>query len=292
MIVLLLLTLQTDLADLAHKSGSTVGIYVEHLERHETAGVNAKRPFPLASTFKLPLAVVALRDVERKRLPPLDGKVRLLPTDMRPWVSPLYERMPHGGEATLREVITSMLVTSDNSAADALLRLCGGAARVSAELRALKLPDISIDRSEGEINAAIEVPDRKAALEKFRADPRDHATPEAMARVLTRLWRNELLTPPNNAFIRDGLTRCQTGARRLRGGLPPSTPVGDRTGTCSSLAGDGADAICANDVGLITLPSGDHVAVAVLVEDAGGAIAAKERLIADVARAVWKAYAR
>src|SRR5215831_13756159 len=259
----LLTPLQTDLADLAQKSGSTVGIYVEHLERHETAGVNATRPFPLASTFKLPLAVVALHDVERRRLPPLDGKVRLLPGDMRSWTSPLYERMPKGGEATLREVITSMLVTSDNSAADALLRLCGGAARVRAELAAMKLPDISIDRSEGEINAAIEVPNRKAALEHFRADPRDHATPEAMARVLLRLWRNELLTPPNNAFIRDGLTRCQTGRKRLRAGLPANTPAGDRTGTCSSISGNGDDSICANDVGIVTLPSGEHVAIAV-----------------------------
>ena len=60
MIALLVLTLQTDLADLARKSGSTVGIYVEHFERHEITTVNAQRPFPLASTFKLPLAVVVL----------------------------------------------------------------------------------------------------------------------------------------------------------------------------------------------------------------------------------------
>src|SRR5262249_19468164 len=149
-------------------------------------GVNATRPFPLASTFKLPLAVVVLRDVERKRLPPLEGKVRLLPGDMRNWASPLYERMPHGGEVTLREVVASMLESSDNSAADALLRLCGGPARVRAELAALNLPGISIDRNEGEIAAATR---DRAGLERFRKDPRDRASPEAMARVLTRLWR-------------------------------------------------------------------------------------------------------
>src|SRR5262249_12821227 len=87
-------------------------------------------------------------------------------------------------------------------------------------------------------------------------------------------------------------TRCQTGARRLRAGLPPNTPVGDRTGTCSSLAGDGADALCANDVGMVTPPSGQHVVIAAFVEDAGGPTAATERLIADSARADCKACAR
>src|SRR5438477_3156546 len=81
-------SLRADLTALARRSRSTVGIYVEHLEKHETAGVNATRPFPLASTFKLPLAIVVLGAVENKALPPLDGTVRLEASDMRGWVSP------------------------------------------------------------------------------------------------------------------------------------------------------------------------------------------------------------
>jgi beta-lactamase class A len=284
MIALLLLTLQADLADLAKKSGSTVGIYVEHLERHETAGVHATRKFAMASTFKLPLAIVVMRDVERKKLPPLDGNVRLLPGDMRPWASPLFERMgAKGGEATLREVVTSMLLTSDNSAADALLRLCGGPARVTAELRALKLDDISIDRNEGEIDAAGRAgADRKAALARLLADPRDHATPPAMARVFIRLFRGELLTPENTRLVMDGLLRCQTGKNRLRAGMPAQTGIADRTGTCGGT-------VCANDIALVTLPSGDHVVIAALVEDLNGA---KESVLAEIGKLVWNTYAR
>ena len=303
--------LEARLAAIARASGSTVGVFVEHLERREAARLNAARPFPLASTFKLPLAVVALRAVERHELPPLDGKVRLEATDMLPWASPLYERMPTGGEASLREVLASLLEASDNSAADALLRLCGGPAHVRAELAALGLPGISIDRNEAEIaldsagvahppaaewtaagigarTRSVPRPQHLAALRRFRADPRDHATPEAMARVLARIWRGELLTAPHRAVLREGLARCHTGARRLRAGLPPQTAVADRTGTCNGLGDD--DTICANDVGVLTLPSGEHVIVAAFVEDAGGPVAAKERVLAAIARAVWDAY--
>lgn len=304
-------TLESTLAAIARASGVTVGVFVEHLQRHESAGVNATRPFPLASTFKLPLAVAVLRAVERDQLGPLDGKVRLEATDMLGWASPLYERMPTGGQATLRELLSSLLENSDNSAADALLRLAGGPARVRASLVALGLPDISIDRDEAELNldasgvprppraqrtaarvksllSGVDPEQQRAALGRFAADPRDHATPAAMARVVERLWRGAILSAPHSAFVREAMARCLTGAHRFRAGLPPGAAVADRTGTCPGLGADGA--LCANDVGLLTLPSGEQVVVAAFVEDGGGPLAPKERLLATLARAVWDHY--
>jgi beta-lactamase class A len=299
------------IAALGKQSGATVGIFVEHLERKETAGVDATRPFPMASTFKLPLAVVVLRDVERKELPPLDGKVRLLATDMVPGVSPLYDRMPNGGDTTLRELLASMLETSDNSAADALLRLAGGPGKVTAALVALGLSGISIDRGEAELTLdshgvkhpppaswtaeglraakrGVSEAQHRAALAKFRADPRDHASPAAMGRLVARLWRGDLLAPAQAAFLREEMSRSRTGTRRLRAGVPAGTAVADRTGTCDGPGREGAD--CANAVGLVTLPSGEHVVVAVYVEDSGADVPSKEQLIAAVARAVWDRY--
>jgi beta-lactamase class A len=299
------------LTELADRSGSTVGIFVEHLERRETIAVHGARPFPLASTFKLPLAVAALQAVEQRELPALDQKVRLEATDMIPWASPLHARLPAGGEVTLRELLATLLQNSDNSAADALLRLLGGPVGLRPRLARLGLGGLSIDRDEAELaldGAGVAYPprsertaahlsallahappaERNAALARLRADPRDHGTPEVMAHLLARLWRGELLSPPHRALLRDELSRCTTGRRRLRAGVPPGTPVADRTGTCAG--GSDASAICANDVGVLGLPSGEHVVVAVFVEDAGGEVASKEKLIAAIARAAWEHY--
>ena len=61
--------LEEELSELASHSKATVGIFVEHIERHQETGVNWTRPFPMASTFKLPLAIVVLAAIEHKELP-------------------------------------------------------------------------------------------------------------------------------------------------------------------------------------------------------------------------------
>ncbi len=43
-----------------------------------------------------------------------------------------------------------------------------------------------------------------------------------------------------------------------------------------------------NDIGLITLPNGQHLAIAVFVSDSSADEATREAVIAKVARAVWE----
>jgi beta-lactamase class A len=301
--------LESELTSLIHHSGSHVGVLVQHLERQETTVIDADETFPMASTFKLPLALVVLRLIERGELPSLDTRVRLEPTDMIPWASPLHQRLPVGGEVPLREVLASLLEESDNSAADFLLRRAGGPARVRRELEAMGLPGISIDRDEAQmaldtrgarlaparrtaakLDAILEQVPRarqRAALRRFRGDPRDRASPRAMGRLLQRLWLGDLLETPNAAFLRDELGRCRTGDRRMRAGVPAKTAVASRTGTCGGLDDQ---SLCANELGVITLPSGDHVIVVVFIEDAGSDVALKERLIAAISGRVWEHY--
>lgn len=303
-------SLQAKLAAIAHSSSFSVGIFVERLERQETAAVNAERPFPLASTFKLPLALIVLRAVERHELPPLDSAIPIAESDLLPGVSLLYERMPRGGRATLREVLAMLLENGDNSAANVLMRLAGGGPKVQAALAALGLAtDISIDRDETEQNLAqlglepaarsersparllarmnsVPADRHRATLAAFLGDPRDHGSARAMAKIVAAIWQAHLLSAPNLAFLQGELARNRRGPHRIRAGVPAGVAVADRTGTCDGL-GDG-EAACVNDVGVMTLPSGEHIVLAVYVLDGSGPVADKERLIAEVARVVWE----
>jgi beta-lactamase class A len=101
-----------------------------------------------------------------------------------------------------------------------------------------------------------------------------------MARLLAKIWRGEALDATRTAQLLDIMLRCETGAARLKGVLPPNTAVRHKTGSL----GIGVT----NDVGIIDLPDGaGHVVVAVFVKESMSDVAAQERAIAQIARAAY-----
>jgi beta-lactamase class A len=105
-----------------------------------------------------------------------------------------------------------------------------------------------------------------------------------LARLLGLLQKGEALQPAQLALLLDLMTHATTGERRLRAGVPAGTPVADKTGT-------GPTGTSTNDVGLITLPGGEHLALAVLLSGSKLSDAEQEKLIAELARAAYDAYA-
>ncbi len=77
-----------------------------------------------------------------------------------------------------------------------------------------------------------------------------------------------------------------TGPHRLKGLLPRGTVVAYKTGSSRTV-----DRLtrATHDVGLVPLPNGRHLAVAVLVADATADEAVREGVIARITRAAWDA---
>lgn len=304
--------LEDSLRTIARTSPGQLLVEARLLSSNRVARLGADTPAPMASTYKLPIAVAVLSEVDAGRLT-LAQPVRLLPQDMNPGVSALGERHPEGGvDVSVGELLSGMLITSDNSACDALLRLLGGGGAVTSRMQALGVAPLRIDRTEMQIGDEVSGfefpwPDslrtratvraarrssrpeaRRAGLEQFLRDPRDTATPAAMNRLLERLWRREALSPASTDTLLSMMAQCRTGSRRLRAGLPAQAAVYDRTGTGSSFEGRTA---CVNAVALVRLPgSGGWVAVSVFLRDVRGEAAAAESTIARVARAVFDAW--
>jgi beta-lactamase class A len=121
---------------------------------------------------------------------------------------------------------------------------------------------------------------QSAAREAFYRDRRDTSTPEGMARLLEKIWRRQALSPASTELLLDIMLRCETGAARIKGLLPPGVAVMHKTGTL----GLGVT----NDVGIIKLPGeAGHVVLTVFVKESTADAAAQERAIAQVARAVY-----
>jgi beta-lactamase class A len=85
------------------------------------------------------------------------------------------------------------------------------------------------------------------------------------------------------------MTETPTGLKRLKGLLPEGTVVVHKTGTSSTVNGVTA---ATNDVGLVTLPNGHHLAIAVFVSDAKADMATREAAIAKISRAVWDEWSK
>jgi len=98
-----------------------------------------------------------------------------------------------------------------------------------------------------------------------------------------RLQKGEILKPASRDLLLGFMAGATTGQQRIRAGVPAGTPVADKTG--SGPAGSAT-----NDVGIVTLPDGSHLALAVLVTGSKRPVAAQEGAIADAARAAYDAY--
>lgn len=280
------------------------GVGIIHLESGRELFVNADEPFPMASTFKVPVAVQLLTRVDA-RATRLDSMITLSPADLHPGSGTLSNLFDDPGVSlSLRNLLELMLLISDNSATDLVLKAAGGGKAVNERLAALGVTGISVDRPTIQLIAdAIGVKDlgpeagwtlagfstrarlvspeaQKSAAAAFYQDRRDTATPAGMARLLQKIWRREAVSAESSSLLLDIMLRCETGAARLKGLLPPGTEVMHKTGSL----GIGV----ANDVGIIRLPDGaGHVVVAAFVKESQADVAAQERVIAQVARAAY-----
>ena len=91
-----------------------------------------------------------------------------------------------------------------------------------------------------------------------------------------------MLSPQSRAVLIGAMSRCLTGKTRIPSLLPAGTMVAHKTGTLWAQT---------SDVGLIRLPDGRKVALAVFVTGQESH-AAQARVIAEVARAVYDSYAQ
>lgn len=299
--------LHKELARIAGAVRGTVGVCAQHIETQQRIAYNADARFPMASVFKVPVAVYLLALADRERLQ-LGQLVDVQPSDLSPGSGIIQSLLFHPGlQLSLTNLLELALVISDNTASDVLLRVVGGPHAVTQFLREQGLPDIRVDRFTKHLVAdkyglGELTPPHDWSLERFRArfeqltpaelsaaaqafaeDARDTTTPAAMTDLLVKLAAPDFLSAGSRALLLEIMRRCQTGAGAIKGMLPPETPVAHKTGTLAEVV--------ANDVGIITLPdNAGRLAIAVCVKspDAlSNAESACQRAIAHSARAVY-----
>jgi beta-lactamase class A len=279
-------SLQSKIAVIAKDAKGTVSVSCMLAGTKLNCDLNPHNHPPMQSMYKLPLALTALHLAEMGKLLPnqrtgdpidvtLDRTVRFLPSDIIPGsYSPLTDRYPKANvDLTLREVVRMAVAQSDNGAEEVLIRLVGGPSVVESYIHSLGIPAFHLLYSERDL-------DRDENLQY-----QDWIEPAAAVQLLERLVSNPPISPAANVFLLETMTGALTGPRRLRAGLPPDTVLAHKTGSSGTHGGITA---ATNDIGLISLPDGRKLAIAVFVTDSRADERTREGVIARIARAAYK----
>ena len=221
------------LAELERRAGGRLGVAVLDTGSGALVGHRQTERFGMCSTFKLPLAALILREADLGRLEPA-RPIRYGKADMVAH-APVTSRHLARGHMSAMELAEAIQVTSDNPAANLLLKLIGGPAGMTARLRAIGDETTRVDRFEPAMNI---VP---------AGELRDTTTPAAMAALTQRITLGEVLKPASRERLLGWMEKTETGLKRLRAGFPPGWRAGDKTGTywAEGMAGKCNDvAIC------------------------------------------------
>jgi beta-lactamase class A len=238
--------------------------------------LNSSAQLPMMSVYKLPIAVAVLHAVETGKLS-LAQTLHFVPSDLiaPTGYSPLRDQHPHGAvHMTVEELLRRSIVDSDNVASDVLLRAIGGPSAAQQYLASIVIYGIQIRDYEGD-------QDRNLQL-LYRNVGEAHS----LVGLLLRLSQRSPLTPAHTQLLLGWMAASHTGDQRLGALLPPGTVVAGKTGSAGQ---DRTTLNATNDVGLITLPDGRRLAIAVLIADSSAPFAVRQRVIAEIARAIYNA---
>lgn len=256
-----------------------VGVSLMGLETRDTLSVNGDARLVLHSVMKFPIALTVLHLVDSGVLK-LDQKIHFKRKDMvKNTHSPLRDKYPDGDvDVTIADVLSYMVSQSDNIACDVLMKKIGGPKTVQDYLLRLGIRGIAVRTYEQEMAASWEL------------QYTNWCKPKEMTILLDRFYKGDIVSKSSTEFLYKILLETSTGPKRLRGLLPANTPVAHKTGT--SPTNDAGLSPATNDVGIITLPNGKHLAISVFVCNSTDDEAIRESVIAKIAKAAVDFYGK
>jgi beta-lactamase class A len=266
-------SLKGQIETVARSAQGRVGVAIMELETGDSVAVNGDQPFPMQSVYKFPIGMAVLRRVDLGQLK-LAQKVKIAAADLLPsqMHSPIRDRYPSGTELSVDELLRFMVAESDGTACDVLLNAIGGPEIVAGYLHSLGINRMLVTNREREIGQDSSV------------QYRNSATPDSAIALLREFFVGKALSPASRALLLRWMTETSTGLERIKGLLPPGAVVAHKTGSSRTVNGFTA---ATNDIGIITLLNGQHLAVAIFIADSTEETQVREKVIATIARLAW-----
>lgn len=217
------IVISSTMGDLEGKVGGRLGAFILDTGSGRMTGHRYGELFGMCSTFKLALAAAVLQKADQGTLK-LSTELPYGAADMVPH-APVTGPNLAKGAMRIGDLAEAAQKTSDNVAANLLIRHLGGPAAVTAIFRSWGDDVTRLDRYETEMN---NVPP---------GEERDTTTPREFARTMQGLFTGDrILMRASRELLIQWMVDTKSGARRIRAGLPAAWVSGDKTGTANSTS--------------------------------------------------------
>ena len=294
--------LQRRIGELLDRLDAKTSAYARHLPSGAEVAVRADEPVDTLSVIKLPVLVLAFRDAEAGRLD-LSSRCAVGPQDLRNGTGVLKHFEP-GLQPTWGDLLTQMVITSDNTATDLVVGRVG-LERVNGLLNDLGYSGTRLQHTLADYfrrrwelldpaNASLSnaevfergFPRDPGARERdfaFEGEPEEwlgRTTAREMSNLLAQI-ENAGLASPESSRRMIGIMLRQTFGSRLPRFVGDRVAVAHKTGDWAPLAG--------NDAGIIYTDSG-AIAVSVFVNQNRGDFAEVEEAHGRIAELLVEAW--
>ena len=215
-------------------------VFIKDLTDGETLCFHEKAVFPSASTIKLVIMACLLDQVKTGRLS-LEEPV-VLTEEMRTGGDGILKELSAGHRFSLREILTLMIIVSDNTATNILIELLGMDA---------------INEMAGKLGLSRTVLGRRMMDSEARKQGKDNYTcADDIAHILELIYERKCVDTPSSRLMLDILRRQQQSGR-LQLYLPEEVEIAHKCGDLDFLE---------HDAGIVLLPKRPYLIV-VLTRD-------------------------
>jgi len=239
------------------------GVYVRDLDGGYGYGVRPDEQYFSASIIKVPVMVAVYRKVERGELE-FSQQVEIKEDDWAAGAGWLQWKEA-GTRQTVGDLLVLMMTQSDNVAANALIRLVGGADHVNEVSRTLGAEDTLLYQKVSSERGAVPTLDNRT-------------TPRDMAAILQKIADGEAASEKSCGYMID-LMHMDELDWWLDAGLPASVDAANKAGWLYKVYGD---------VGIVEYQDHRYV-VAILSKHGSATVDEGQLLIEDLSRIVWEA---
>ncbi|AZV56604.1 serine hydrolase [Clostridium sp. AWRP] len=205
---------------------------IENLKTGEKIAYNENIVVPSASLIKIPIMMEILNQVKEGKL---SLKQRITVEDNVKVPFSILNLLESGNSYTLKDVITLMIIQSDNTAANILMDLAG-MDNVNNYVKNLEIKNTVLQR--------------KMMDSQARKEGRENRTTAAdMAKFFEIIYKGEKIKESYSVIMKNILT-AQLDNSVMRLNIPDDTLIAHKTGDLDGIS---------HDAGIVYLPNADYI---------------------------------
>lgn len=187
--------LESNIQRVIRSVNATWGIYIKCLETGEEIAINADQQMDTMSTIKLPLMAEAFRQMEEGKFA-LTDRITLTDAAKRPGTG-IIRSLDAGVQLTIKDLLTLMVIVSDNTATDLMYDKVGGTEPVNRLMDAWGLKSIRATGTADVWFKALQAMQRAGGAEAFHRSaktPFGLSSPRDMGKLLEKMEKGEAVS--------------------------------------------------------------------------------------------------